>query len=113
MEATGEAPSARLLDGSFDECARWDFDQAILMFGRWVTAMLAITKPRRVQALPTPRKGQAWAHLPVHTLTELLGLTDDDPAARADGAIVTDPDAAPIDFSAWEGLDDDDDSADG
>lgn len=113
MEATGEAPSARLLDESFDACARWDFDQAILMFGRWVTAMLAITKPTQVKALPTARKGRAWTQVPVHTLTELLGLTDDDPAARAEGVIETDPDAAPIDFSAWEGLDDDDDPADG
>lgn len=101
MEVTGQPASRRLLDDSFDACAKWDFDQSVLIFGRWITGKLS-ERTEVTDTSPRPPKGKRTKLVPKHTLAELLELGENDPRAEAEASVRTDPDAEPIDFSEYD-----------
>lgn len=104
LRATGEAPSKRLLDDSFDDCAKWDFDQAVILFGESIEGLLKETK--EVPMREPPKKARHTQRVPVYTLPQLLGLDERDEAMTtamtAAGAVQLDPDALPLDLSDYD-----------
>lgn len=92
-------------DGSLDECAAWDLDQAVRKWGEAADAALALTKPEIRPILRDPGKGRAWTQVPVHTLAEVLSLEDtSDPLGLDDeevAAMAADIMAGPVDWATW------------
>lgn len=112
-KTTGQPPSDRYLDDSFDATARLDFDNAVILFGETIDARLQETKDAPGQSR---RPKKFVPQVPKYTLGELLDIVDDDesdllPGGFTKGAIKTDEDSPPLVLD-MDWLDDDADDDD-